>query len=93
MARGADRFIFSSAAEAELGANGDRITDFIRQLDPSSLAGLQLFRGAAALTGANQVSYDQTTGVLSGSTDADAAAEWSITLVSRPVLTAVDFIL
>jgi Ca2+-binding RTX toxin-like protein len=93
---GADRFVFASAADAGLGARGDRIDDFftgLDRIDLSGLAGTQVFRGALALTGANQVRYDQTTGTLSGSTDADAAAEWSVSLGAGTRLVAGDLLL
>jgi hypothetical protein len=38
------------------------------------------------------VRYVQATGVLSGSTDGDVAAEWALLLASKPVITAGDFV-
>jgi Ca2+-binding RTX toxin-like protein len=93
---GADRFVFASAADAGIGATSDRIDDFFSgfdRIDLSGLAGTQVFRGALALTGANQVRYDQTTGTLSGSTDADRAAEWSVSLAAGTRLVAGDLLL
>ncbi len=46
----------------------------------------------AALTGAHQLSYNTTTHILSGSTDADATAEFEIMLIGVPTFTSTDLI-
>jgi hypothetical protein len=50
------------------------------------------FIGTAAFTAAGQVRYNAATGLLTGNTDADVAAEWSLLLVNKPVITAGDFV-
>jgi RTX calcium-binding nonapeptide repeat (4 copies) len=89
---GADLFIFANAASIGLGATRDKITDFTHGVDDLTMVFMNSFIGAAAFTAAGQVRYNATTGILSGSTDADVAAEWTMLLVNKPVLTAADFV-
>jgi Ca2+-binding RTX toxin-like protein len=89
---GADLFIFANAASIGLGATRDKITDFTHGVDDMVMTFMNSFIGAAAFTAAGQVRYNATTGILSGSTDADVAAEWTMLLVNKPVLTAGDFV-
>jgi Ca2+-binding RTX toxin-like protein len=54
------------------------------------------FIGSSAFSSTDatgQVHYDAATGLLSGSTDADTAAEFTIQLTGTPTLTAADLIL
>jgi Ca2+-binding RTX toxin-like protein len=89
---GADVFAFTSAATAGIGAARDQITDFTHGVDDLEMIFMNAFIGSAAFTAAGQVRYVQATGLLTGSTDADAAAEWAVLLVNKPVLTAGDFV-
>jgi serralysin len=66
----------------------------IRNIDGNDLlAGDQAFDfiGGAAFTAAGQLRYSG--GVLQGSTDADAAAEFAIQLTGAPSLVGADFFL
>lgn len=49
------------------------------------------FIGALRFTAVAQVRYDGATGVLSGSADADTAAEWSVQMATGLTLTSGDF--
>jgi serralysin len=103
---GFDRFDFDSVSESLPGLNRDVITDFIGngslegdRIDVSTidanvlLAGNQAFTfiGRAAFTAAGQLRYSG--GVLQGSTDADASAEFAIQLIGAPVLVGADLVL
>jgi Ca2+-binding RTX toxin-like protein len=109
-AGGLDVIRFESIAESGVAfadrdvintfARGDRID--LAAIDANvTLAGDQAFSfiGAAALTGAGQVNAVNTAGtnwLISISTDADAAAEMTLTVLAAPGFTgilAVDFIL
>jgi glucose/arabinose dehydrogenase len=104
---GFDRFDFNSISESLPGLfSRDVITDFVGngaaagdRIDVSTidanvlLAGNQAFtfRGGAAFTAAGQLRYSG--GVLQGSTDADASAEFAIQLAGAPALVAADIVL
>ncbi len=95
-------FDYNSVSESRPGVvNRDVITDFagagdaigdkidIRTIDANVLVtGNQTFTyiGNAAFTAAGQLRYNTTSGILSGSTDADAASEFQIQLVGTPAL-------
>jgi RTX calcium-binding nonapeptide repeat (4 copies) len=89
---GADVFVFTSKATLGIGVGRDQITDFQHGVDDLNMAFMNSFIGSAAFTAAGQVRYVQATGVLSGSTDGDVAAEWALLLASKPVITAGDFV-
>ncbi|MDP3848257.1 MAG: calcium-binding protein [Pseudomonas sp.] len=103
---GVDTFDFNALSEMGLGALRDVVSDFVSgtdkidlsTLDASTLvAGDQAFTLLAlnaALTGAGQLSYNTTTHILSGSIDADAAAEFEIQLLGAGsgTFTGTDFI-
>ncbi len=89
---GADIFEFTSAATVGIGAARDQITDFVHGVDDLEMIFMAAFIGNAAFTAAGQVRYVQATGLLTGSTDADAAAEWALFLVNKPVIAAGDFV-
>jgi Ca2+-binding RTX toxin-like protein len=89
---GADVFVFTSKATIGIGVGRDQITDFAHGVDDLSMVFMNSFIGAAGFTAAGQVRYVQATGLLSGSTDADTAAEWTLLLVNKPVITAGDFV-
>ncbi|MES2944571.1 MAG: M10 family metallopeptidase C-terminal domain-containing protein [Pseudomonadota bacterium] len=94
---GADTFDFDSLAEMGLtSASWDSISDFngtagdridLSTLDANTaLSGNQQFSfiGAASFTGAGQLRYDTSAGVLYGSVDADLDAELAIQLTGAP---------
>lgn len=91
----ADVFIFASAAETGLGAVADTIVDFtcgIDQINLSDFMAEGTFIGSAAFAGiANQLRYDPGTGVLSGDTDGDQVADFSVKLSPGLAMTAGDF--
>jgi hypothetical protein len=89
---GADIFEFTSAATLGIGAARDQITDFVHGVDDLEMIFMAAFIGNAAFTAAGQVRYVQATGIMTGSTDGDAAAEWALFLVNKPVITAGDFV-
>lgn len=97
---GNDHFLYSSVTESPSGTGRDTVLDFtgngaaigdvidLRNVDANTLlAGRQTFTyiGNAAFTAAGQLRYSG--GILQGSTDADAAAEFEIQLVGAPALT------
>ncbi|MGE3279560.1 MAG: calcium-binding protein, partial [Alphaproteobacteria bacterium] len=106
-AGGFDRFDFNFLSESLPGSlNRDVITDFIgngvsagdrinvSMIDANVLlAGNQAFGfvGGAAFTAAGQLRY--AGGVLQGSTDADATAEFEILLTGAPALVGADMVL
>jgi Ca2+-binding RTX toxin-like protein len=104
---GSDRFYFSGSKDAGLGRNRDTIVDFEVGHDLIHLAGIdantssakddaftKLLTGKAHFTKAGQLSYDSKSGILSGNTDKDAAAEFEIYLKDKPkVLHLSDFVL
>jgi Ca2+-binding RTX toxin-like protein len=88
---GADVFQFASAAQA----NQDLITDHFHLTDRIDLSAFMAggsFIGSGPFTGANQVRYATATGLLRGDVDGDGTADWALTLISLPSLTAGDFI-
>ncbi len=91
---GRDIFVFQSASDT----NGDRIRDFrhgVDLLDVSRFAAQSDFiggRGFHATPGVSEIHYDRTTGQLSGDTNGDGVADWTLTLTNRPALSATDFI-
>ncbi len=89
---GADVFVFTSKATLGIGAGRDQITDFAYGVDDLNMVFMNSYIGSAAFTAAGQVRYVQATGVLSGNTDADVSAEWTLLLVNKPVITASDFV-
>lgn len=89
---GADVFIFANAASIGLGSTRDRITDFQSGADDLVMTFMDRFIGTAPFTAAGQVRYNAATGILSGNTDTDVAAEWTLLLVNKPVITAGDFV-
>lgn len=100
---GADVFYFATSAEAGVGVNQDRITDFARGVDKINLSAIDAivgagtandaftFIGSAQFSAAGQVRF--ANGVLYGSTNADAAAEFSIALTGVTSLSATDILL
>jgi Ca2+-binding RTX toxin-like protein len=99
---GVDTFIYNSVRDTISGANRDIITDFdgagagfgdvinLSGMDANALvAGNQAFTyiGNATFTAAGQLRYNTQSGILSGSTDADATSEFQILLVGIPALT------
>jgi serralysin len=89
---GADVFVFTSKATLGIGVARDQITDFVHLVDDFEMIFMNAFIGNAAFTAAGQVRYVQATGLLTGSTDGDASAEWTLLLVNKPVITAADFV-
>jgi serralysin len=100
----ADVFRFSSAKNAGLGKLRDIITDFEAGSDIIDLSGIDanaktsgdnafktLLTGHKAFTKAGQLHYDGKTGILSGNTDKDAAAEFQIVLKNKPLKLALDY--
>ncbi|MEZ0171381.1 calcium-binding protein [Microvirga sp. TS319] len=103
---GRDVFVFTKASDAGLGTNRDTITDFKCGFDRIDLSGIdanartkvdnsftKLLSGKAKFTAAGQLRYDAKTGILSGNTDKDAAAEFEIQLKSKLHLKLSDFVL
>lgn len=103
---GRDTFDFNSLGELTASAaTSDVIKDFSRaQLDKIDLSGLDantgvagnqaftsLIAGSAAFSAAGQLKY--VGGILYGNTDADASAEFALSLTGAPVLSLTDFIL
>lgn len=93
---GADAFIFASAAEIGNGTSRDIITDFQPGLDDIDLRAVQpggSYIGSAAFTGtAGEVSYIQSTGIVSGDTNGDGVADWSLNITNKAPLIADDFL-
>lgn len=89
---GADVFVFTSQATLGIGTGRDTVTDFVHLVDDFEMLFMDAFIGTDPFTAAGQVRYVQATGLLSGSTDADAAIEWAVLLVNRPMITADDFV-
>ncbi|MCD6076483.1 MAG: hypothetical protein K0R89_421 [Ramlibacter sp.] len=104
---GAGRDVFNFDQAAHSGATAqtrDVISDFMRGMDRIDLSGIDANTVAAgnqafSYVGAGAFDADATgqlrleNGVLYGSTDADAAAEFSIELVGIAELSAADFVL
>ena len=96
---GADHFVFGSAAEVGLGADSDRITDFLSGTDKVHLAGLGgalSFIGAAAFSGAaGQLRYSVAagTGTLEGDLDGNSTADFALLFTNGTALLAGDLIL
>jgi hypothetical protein len=90
---GADVFILLSAAETALTATTrDAITDFVAGTDDMRMIFMNTFIGAAGFTAVGQVRYVAASGLLTGNTDGDVAAEWSLQMATGLVLTAGDFV-
>ncbi len=90
---GRDVFVFGSAADSGITvATRDTITDFTHGVDDLQMTFMASFIGAGAFTAAGQVRYVAATGILSGSTDGDVAAEWTIKLDTGLTLSASDFV-
>ena len=103
----ADIFCFSNRADVGLGKKRDVIVNFEHGADKIDLSGIDanmkaagnnaftsLLTGKKPFTKAGQLHYDKKTGVLSGNTDKDAAAEFQIQLKNKPALLKLsDFIL
>jgi hypothetical protein len=85
-------FEFTSAATLGIGAARDTITDFAHLRDDLVMTVMASFIGSVAFTTAGQVRHVRATGLLTGSTDGDATAEWALLLVSKPVILAGDFV-
>ncbi|WP_445500944.1 M10 family metallopeptidase C-terminal domain-containing protein [Microvirga sp. G4-2] len=94
---GAGRDIFKFSIQDTPTARPDVITDFVPgqdRIDLSSIdansvkSGLNAFTalvpGDAPFSGPGQLRYDPTTGILSGNTDRDPDAEFSILLSNKP---------
>ena len=93
----AEVFKFESAGKAGVGKGRDVIVDFeagndridLSRIDANTkLAGNNAFSillsGKKPFTKAGQLHYDNKTGILSGNTDKDAAAEFQILLKNKP---------
>lgn len=103
---GADVFDYNSAAESKVATTGrDVIRDFVRGVDKIDLSGIDAngatagndtFRArfvaaTAEFTAAGQLKFSN--GVLYGNTDADAQAEFAITLTGVTTLSSADLVL
>ena len=101
-----DYFVFESAAEAGLGANRDRITDFSLGNDVIDLAEIDAITGAGddaftfigedAFTAAGQLRFflnGAGNTVIQGNTDGTGGAEFEITLAGVIALTVDEFFL
>ena len=103
----ADIFQFASVKKAGLHKTADAILNFQAGVDTIDLSGIDantkvagnnafkaLLTGKKPFTKAGQLHYDSKTGVLSGNTDKDAAAEFQIQFKNKPELLKLsDFIL
>ena len=90
---GHDTFVFSSAADTGVSSGSrDSITDFAVGVDDLRMIFMASYIGAANFTAAGQVRYVAATGVLSGSTDGDVAAEWTLQMATGLALTSGDFV-
>lgn len=94
---GDDTFVYASAADAGGPGSADVITDFFTggdHLDFHAFMAGGHFVGSAAFTaGAGaQVSYDKTTGILTGDVNGDGTADFSITLSNHATVLATDII-
>lgn len=102
----ADRFVFATAAEAGVGAARDVVADFVAGLDRIDLSGIDAHTGldgdqafsfisASAFTGlAGQLRYvTGAQGLLAGDTNGDRVADFQITLLGNPALSASDLLL
>ena len=104
---GDDVFVFAHRADLGLGSQKDVIVDYqrgndkidLRNLDANTLSGKDnafsiILKGHQKFTQAGQLRYDAKTGILSGNTDKDAAAEFQILLKNKPAfLSLSDFLL
>lgn len=91
---GADVFVWIAA-----DIQGNRVKDFAHRHDTMDFE--YVYRDTGVFIGAKnfavsatfgQIRYDHGTGILSGDSNGDGHADWSLTLVNKPVLTAADFI-
>lgn len=104
---GDDFFVFAKKADLGTGKQRDVIVDFEAGIDIIDLGQLDantatrkndafkvLLKGKEDFTKAGQLRYDAKTGILSGNTDKDAAAEFQILLKNKPkTLDLDDFVL
>lgn len=103
----ADTFIYASVSESR-GSGADRITDFQRKIDKldvrlvdanANVANDQAFKfiGDKAFSAAGQIKSHyyaaSNTTVVSFNTDTDSAAEMSINMTGKVLLSSADFIL
>lgn len=100
-------FSFASARAAGLGKTRSMIDHFEHGIDTIDLSGIDantkvggnnafkaLLTGKKPFSKAGQLHYDKKTGILSGNTDKDAAAEFQIQLKNQPdLLKLSDFVL
>jgi Ca2+-binding RTX toxin-like protein len=103
----ADVFQFASAKMAGLRKSSDMILNFQAGVDTIDLSGIDantrvagdnafkaLLTGKKPFSKAGQLHYDKKTGILSGNTDKDSAAEFQIHLKNKPkMLDLGDFVL
>lgn len=99
---GVDKFVFKSIADSTVAAH-DTITDFVKGIDKISLTDIDantsasgsqhfnLIASTAAFSGAGQIKFSG--GVLSGDTNGDGVADFSVTLTGVTSLSASDLIL
>jgi Ca2+-binding RTX toxin-like protein len=88
---------YNAVSDSPVGAGRDKINGFngdFHRIDLTTIDAIPggadnafTYIGSAAFTAAGQLRYNTTTGILSGSTDGDTAAEFEIQLVGAPGLT------
>jgi hypothetical protein len=88
---------YNTVSDSPVGAGRDKINGFngeFHQIDLTTIDAIPggtdnafTYIGSATFTAAGQLRYNTTTGILSGSTDGDTAAEFEIQLVGAPALT------
>lgn len=93
---GNDTFVYNEAADAGMGKMADVIGDFKSGQDKIDLHAFMAgghFIGSAALTAGEgmAVSYNHTTGVISGDLNGDGVADFQITLANHAAILASDF--
>ena len=90
-----DVFVFQAAAEIDIGAPRDHITDFATGVDHIDLHAIQagqVFIGVAGFSGvAGQLRYEG--GLLSGDLNGDQLADFTLQLDTSPALSGTDLIL
>lgn len=101
---GQDTFCFSARSDTGHNKSGrDVIVDFVSGTDRIDLRGIDahtkekgnsaftaLVFGKGPFTAAGELRYDAKTGILAGSTDKDAAAEFQILLKNKPASLVAD---
>jgi hypothetical protein len=93
----ADIFVFTTAKTAGLGKHRDVLLGFEHGVDRIDLSGIDsntkaagnnafktLLSSKKAFSKAGQLRYDNKTGILSGNTDKDKAAEFELVLKNKP---------